>query len=172
MDVRVGELQQPFPPEKEQSARSWHHAALVPADQTQGRQIRPTQRAPVRETLRSSCEVDRFGVQLGNGLLVEGFRAGAAPQFRDQRRIGRPIGRAEAHVGASRRTIGAQVMGPKRAGMHRDRDYLSFPPRDDLDLRQETRFYGIGHQAGESLLEIERSFDAGHSARAILHADQ
>jgi hypothetical protein len=38
--------------------------------------ILTAQGAPLRKALRSDCEVDRFGVQVRDRLLVEGLSAG------------------------------------------------------------------------------------------------
>jgi 2-polyprenyl-6-methoxyphenol hydroxylase-like FAD-dependent oxidoreductase len=113
----------------------------------------PPQRAPICETLRSSCEVDRFGVQLGDGLLIERLHARAPPQFPDQRRISQAISGAKPHIRPSRWTFSPQVVRPKRTRMNRHHDDVSFPPRHDLDFRHEPRLDGISHQVREALLE-------------------
>jgi len=49
--------------------------------QAQCLKILASQRAPLREALRSGCEVDRFGVQVRDRLLVEGLSAGPPSQL-------------------------------------------------------------------------------------------
>jgi len=49
--------------------------------QAQCLKILASQGAPLREALRSGCEVDRFGVQVRDRLLVEGLSAGPPSQL-------------------------------------------------------------------------------------------
>ncbi len=56
--------------------------------------------------------------------------------------------------------------------MNGGRDHLGLTPRMDLNVGEQTRRDGVGHQVGQPLFDSEDVIDAYHVTRAILDPDQ
>jgi hypothetical protein len=167
----VREMPQPVGAEQEHAADGGNELALMLRRQSQGGEVVPPQLAHRGERLRSNCEVDRFVVERRHGFLVVGALPGAAAHLGDQRRVGLPVGRAQAHVGALLRPFALHVVGTQRAGRHPGHQHLGAAPGQDFDFGQQTRLDAVGHQVGQPLLVAQRIGQAGHAAGLFVHAD-
>ena len=161
-------MSEAVPTDEDDAAHGRYLSTFVVGSQAEGLQVPPSKGSQLGKTLGSSYEIQSFGVQLRDRLVVVTPRRHAAFQFGDQRRVGCTIGRTEAHIGSPLRAVGLQLMRPERTRVDFDHQEMRVTPGHDLDLGKQAGLDGIGHKVGHAFLQIEWVFDAHHVASPIL----
>src|SRR5262245_61052261 len=64
------------------------------------------------------------------------------------------------------------MVRPAGTGMNVNRQQLGAAPREDLDLRHETRGDTVTDEVGQALLDFQRVNDAADAATSILDANE
>jgi len=135
-------------------------------------QIRPPKPPKRGKQLGSSSEVHGFRGQSRHRLLVVRFSANKATEFLDELTVGPPVGGTDPHVDAAVQPIPAQVVWSNWTGVDLNRQHVTSSPRDDLQLRHESRHNVIADKVGQAFFKVQRFSYTAHVARTVLDTDK
>jgi hypothetical protein len=118
--------------------------------------------------LESSSEVERFRVQIRDGLLVKRFELAKPTHFSNLRDVGTPICGSQANEDARFRPKTLKVVGARRTWVNLHYQHLGLSPRHDLDFGNQTRPNRIRDYASQPFLGVEYIGNAGHTSGPVL----
>ena len=122
--------------------------------------------------LGSDSEVEGFRVEPRHRAFIEGLAAGEALHFRNELRIGLPIGGAHANVSTALESRPRNVVRPGGARVDLDRQQLLVPVAHYLQVRQQPRPDRVADQIRRAFFQIQRLGDAADVPGSVLDSDE